>query len=104
MGRVIPGGIHFKSFCFADDRGFTPPDMITLLDKSADFATRAWKQMGKATSRDPWNRIMYHTFNSIMPWSGYSCPLAALAIQVYEWVSPSVWSKGRWGQSVDPKV
>lgn len=66
-------GIHFKSFCFADDRGFTPPDMITLLDKSADFATRAWKQMGKATSRDPWGRIMYHTFNSIMPWSGYSC-------------------------------
>lgn len=66
-------GIHFKSFCFADDRGFTPPDMITLLDKSADFASRAWKQMGKATSRDPWGRIMYHTFNSIMPWSGYSC-------------------------------
>jgi len=66
-------GIHLKSYCFADERGFTPPDMITILDKSAQFATEAWKKMGKKTSKDPWGRIMYHTFNSIMPWSGYNC-------------------------------
>lgn len=66
-------GVAIKSYCFADDRGFTPPDMINILPGSAASATQAWQRMGKATSKDPWGRIMYHTFNSIMPWSGYTC-------------------------------
>eukprot|EP00435_Cladocopium_sp_Y103_P062211 s313_g23.t2 len=93
-------GIHFKSYCFADDRGFTPPDMITLLDKSADFATRAWKQMGKATSRDPWGRIMYHTFNSIMPWSGYSCKQIFNQSSVYGKLNYLSYTTGKGAQSL----
>eukprot|EP00439_Symbiodinium_sp_Y106_P047191 s2206_g6.t1 len=51
-------GVRFKSFCFSDERGFTPPDMINMLEK---------------VRKDPWGRIMYHTFNSIMPWSTFGC-------------------------------
>ncbi|CAE7856311.1 unnamed protein product [Symbiodinium necroappetens] len=27
-------GVRFKSFCFSDERGFTPPDMINMLEKA----------------------------------------------------------------------
>lgn len=68
-------GVRFKSFCFSDERGFTPPDMINMLEKvrKVSSAETLWEADKRATARDPWGRIMYHTFNSIMPWSTFGC-------------------------------
>eukprot|EP00931_Biecheleriopsis_adriatica_P032823 TRINITY_DN19103_c0_g3_i3.p1 TRINITY_DN19103_c0_g3~~TRINITY_DN19103_c0_g3_i3.p1 ORF type:complete len:400 (+),score=93.63 TRINITY_DN19103_c0_g3_i3:89-1288(+) len=67
--------VHMKSYCFSDDKGFVPPDMINILEKvkSVSKAMEAWQKMNKLASQDPFGRIMYHTFNSIMPWSTYKC-------------------------------
>jgi len=68
-------GVAMKSYCFSDDKGFTPPDMINILEKvqSVKKADDAWRKMNKLSAHDPLGRIMYHTFNSIMPWQGYKC-------------------------------
>ncbi|CAJ1435898.1 unnamed protein product, partial [Effrenium voratum] len=67
-------GTPFSSYCFSDERGFTPPDMINILGKTKlAEAEEIWGKMEKPAARDPLGRIMYHTFNSIMPWSGFSC-------------------------------
>jgi len=68
-------GSGMKSYCFSDDKGFILPDMINILEKvkSAKKAADQWAKMNKLGSQSPWDRIMYHTFNSIMPWSRYRC-------------------------------
>jgi len=68
-------GVPMKSYCFSDDKGFTPPDMINILEKvrTVKKAEDAWRKMNKLSAHDPFGRIMYHTFNSIMPWQGYKC-------------------------------
>ncbi|CAK9046258.1 C3H1-type domain-containing protein [Durusdinium trenchii] len=93
-------GVAIKSYCFADDRGFTPPDMINILPGSAASATQAWQRMGKATSKDPWGRIMYHTFNSIMPWSGYTCKQIFNATSVYGKLNLLSYTTGSGSQAL----
>ncbi|CAE8721851.1 unnamed protein product, partial [Polarella glacialis] len=57
---------------YSDEEGFTPPDIMHVLEKVNNVAkaTEMWNARGV---KQPFDRIMYHTFNSIMPWKDKTC-------------------------------
>ena len=74
FGGLSSSGLRTGFFLGSAHGGFTPPDMINILGKTKlAEAEEIWGKMEKPAARDPLGRIMYHTFNSIMPWSGFSC-------------------------------
>ncbi|CAJ1433578.1 unnamed protein product [Effrenium voratum] len=68
----------FSSYCFSGERGFTPPRLLNFLatpELTLADAEDIWEKMevDEPSARDPFGRIMYHTFNSAATWSDFSC-------------------------------
>ncbi|CAE7383688.1 unnamed protein product, partial [Symbiodinium microadriaticum] len=99
-------GVRFKSFCFSDERGFTPPDMINMLEKvrKVSSAEALWEADKRATARDPWGRIMYHTFNSIMPWSTFGCKQIFDQTTVYGKLNYLSYTTGHGSKTLPPSA
>ena len=58
--------------------GFTPPRLLNFLtapELTLADAEDIWEKMevDEPSARDPFGRIMYHTFNSAATWSDFSC-------------------------------